>query len=206
MIFITPSHKPDILEKNLLKSKIKHKLIIKKGYTNVCKAYNDVKVKGIRVYLHHDVFLPDDFEANLLKAIKEIESIDHNWGVLGVAGAVPTLDGKKTYGNLLDRGNQWGDPKELPHEVQTLDELILIIKDPDLKFDENIPSNHFYGADICIQANLKGKKNYAINAYLHHNSGLQVGERPAEFYQARDYMITKYKMQFPIATTCTKIC
>jgi len=204
MIFITPSHNPEILQKNLLKSKIfkKYKLIIQRGYTNISKAYNDVKTRDkIRIYIHHDVFLPDDFETNLLKSLNDIEKIDPNWGVLGVAGVKTAPLGKEIYGNISDRGKQWGKPDNLPHEVDTLDELMLIIKNRDLKFDENIPTTHFYGADICIQAKQKGMNNYAINAYCHHNSGL--GEKPKEFYIAKDYMTKKWKNLLPIATTCT---
>jgi len=204
MIFITASHKPEILEANLLKSKIfkKYKLIVQKNYSNVPKAYNEAEGGDITVYVHHDVFLPDDFEDNLLSSIAEIEKKDKNWGVLGVAG-VELKERRVIYGNIDDRGVQWGDPKELPHEVDTLDELILIVKNK-FVFDEKL-GNHFYGADICLQAKELGMKSYAINAYLHHNSGLLRGERPDDFWEARDYMKEKYKHILPIATTCTII-
>jgi len=204
--FICPSNDKWVLRNNLLRSKIleSYPLKVQRDYTNISKAYNDFKSDSeIRVYLHHDVFLPDDFEENLLKGIEKIEETDPNWGVIGVAGVRSVGDGKEIYGYISDRGKKWGKPDNLPHEVDTLDELLLIVKDKKLKFDENIPSTHFYGADICLQAQEMGKKNYAINAYCEHNSSL--GEKPAGFYAARDYIMIKYKNKRPIATTCTII-
>lgn len=203
IIFVTASHKQEILNKFLRKSKIfdNKKLIVKKGYTNVSKAYNDAKViADIVVYVHHDVFLPDDFESNLIKSLDVMEGIDPNWGVLGVAGVNATKDGKDFFGCLKDREIEYKSD-DLPVAVQTLDELILITHG-DFKFDEKIPSNHFYGADICLQANKQGRKNYVINCFLIHNSSLRQGERPADFILAKKYFANKYKDQFPIATTC----
>lgn len=211
IVYITASHKPEVLEQNLLKSKVleKSELIVQKGYTNISKAYNEADTDAdIRVYLHHDVWLPDDFEKDIVNSINEVERIDPNWGVLGVAGVVLTKAGLKRYGFLSDRGVRTGSPENLPHEVDTLDELMLIIKDKDLRFDEKIPSAHFYGADICMRSKLHGKKNYVINAFCHHNSELpkiQEKDLPKDFDVAKDYIRKKYKNALPIATTCTII-
>lgn len=208
--FVTPSHNPEILENNLLKSKIlrKYKLAVQTNYTNISKAYNEADVNGdIIIYVHHDVYLPPSFERKLLNSLTEIERIDPNWGVLGLAGAVMSHNEKRVYGYLLNRGRRLGSPKGLPREVDTLDELMLITRG-DLKFDENIPSTHFYGADICLQARLQGRKCYVINAYCHHNhnySGLVNGERTEGFLLAQEYIKKKYAKLLPIPTTCTII-
>ena len=108
--FITASHNSHVLEKNLLVSRIfgKYGLTVQTGYTNICKAYNDAKVvlADIRVYVHHDVLLPESFETQMLTSIRKVEQIDSNWGVLGVAGV--RLEGRrrKTYGYLEDRGRR----------------------------------------------------------------------------------------------------
>ena len=205
--FVTASHVEDILQNNLLKSPIfKNKQpIIKRGYTNVPKAYNDANIKGlINVFIHHDVFLPDTFYLKLYASIEEINKVDPNWGVLGVAGVQRNGNKKDIYGNILDRGIQWGGPELVPHEVDTLDELLLITKG-DFVFDENLPSNHFYGGDICLQAKKQGRKNYAIQAYCHHNSLLPQGGRPDNFMECQEYFRKKWIDELPIFTTCANI-
>lgn len=204
--FITASHKEEVLKENLLKSKIfeKYNLIVQKGYTNICKAYNEADSSAdIKVYIHHDVYLPESFESDLISGINEIEKFDKNWGVIGVAGAI-WKNKRFCLGYLSDRGDKWGNSKGLPSEVDTIDELMLITKG-DFIFDENIKSNHFFGADVCLQAKKQGRKNYVINAYCEHNSGLQRGSLPYEFWREREYIKEKYHYLLPIATTCTLI-
>jgi hypothetical protein len=212
--FVSASHREEVLKKYLLRSVIFKKipLIVMDGYINVSKAYNVATRENkadIYIYIHHDVYLPQTFEVELNKAITELNITDSSWGVLGVAGMVPDLTQNKKYGfgNLLDRGLEWGKivkcGDKFPFQVQTLDELILITKG-DFIFDENLP-NHFYGADICMQAIKQGRKNYAINTYVHHNSELKHGERPSNFFDSEKYFREKYKDMLPIATTCAFI-
>jgi hypothetical protein len=207
--FVTPSHSPEILEKNLLKSIIfeKYKLTVQSNYPNISKAYNEAKTDAdIVIYVHHDVYMPPSFEKSLLASLRRIEKIDPNWGVLGIAGTVITKKGKYIYGHLLDRGNRLGNPKELPREVETLDEVMLITRG-DIKFDEDIPSVHFYGADICLQARLQGRKSYAIEAYCHHNTARIPGvvHQDDGYLIAREYIRKKYEHLLPIPTTTTII-
>ena len=202
--FVCASHNENILEDNLLKSSIfKHrKLTVLRGFDNVAKAYNSHKpTSSVVVYVHHDVFLPDNFENSLLAAVFQLHTIDKNWGALGSAGVKLEKSVKKNYGYISDRGNIWGSENGLPKEVQTLDELILITKG-DLIFDENLPQD-FYGADLCMQNQMRGRKNYAIKAFCHHNSGRAVGGRTDEFYKAQDYFENKWKDHKPIVTTCS---
>lgn len=205
--FVCATNNSIVLEKNLKRSvlfKQKH-LILQEGYSNVPKAYNKAmkETKGkIICFLHQDVFLPNDWENNLLLSLKKLEKIDKDWGVLGVAGVIPNnYNGKQYVGHLLDRGSEWGSYAGLPMKVQTLDELLLIIKnDNSLKFDENIPTNHLYGADICMQAQAIGKNCYSINAYCHHNSATQT--LPENFHPAAEYFYKKWSSSLPIFTTC----
>ena len=178
--------------------------IIQHGYTNVPLAYNNAIFKCTKEYiclLHQDVFLPEGWYDKILSQIK---LIPEDWGVLGCAG-VRLVNGEKQFiGSIKDRGCEWGSPEGLPVEVDTLDELLLIIKnDGRLWFDKGC-GNHFYGADLCMQAKIHGKKSYAINNYVHHNS-IHGCEVPQEFWDSRDYIKSKYGPlgMLPIPTTCT---
>ncbi len=177
--------------------------IIKRGYTNVPQAYNDAIPEcksDLICFLHQDVFLPEvDWEKQVRKQIAKIKG---DWGVVGVAGAA-MIDGAKQYlGHVRDRGGEWGTSKGLPVKVDTLDELLLIVKnDGRTWFDPGV-GNHFYGADICTQARITGRDNWAIEAYCHHNS-IHGCDLPPDFWVSCKYMKAKYLRHLPIATTCT---
>lgn len=206
--FVTASHKEEVLAKNLLQSKgiMNQSLQVMRDYNNISLAYNHAKPPvykdHIVVYVHHDVFMPSTFLGNLNAALKKMERIDRNWGVLGVAGVSLVNNQKVFRGYLRDRGKIIGSREGLPAEVDTLDELLLITRG-DFVFDENIPGTHFYGADICMQAKLQGRRNYVISAYVEHNSSLAFGTRPADFEPCKEYFRNKYIDHLPIATTCT---
>ncbi len=205
--FVTASHDENVLNENLKRSRIfnsHYKLSEIMFFDNVCKAYNShTPTCDTVVYVHHDVFLPDDFEFNLRLFLKWINRRDMNWGVIGVAG-VKNMNGEKVnVGRILDRGKEWGKAMITPIEVDTLDELLLITHG-DFKFDEQL-KNDFYGADICMQAKIQGRKNYVIPAFCHHNSSRPVGGRTEDFYASEKIFREKYTDHLPIYTTCSKL-
>jgi hypothetical protein len=205
--FIVATNNDELLQKNLLRSKVirdkKYPVIIQRGYRNIGKAYNDGMAKTNAenlICLHQDVFLPDDWEDLALASIRNMKT--SNWGVLGVAGA--KLVGRRgvCVCHLLDRGTEYRSPENLPTRVDTLDELLLMIRnDRKLLFDEQIPTAHFYGADICLQASGQGFGSFVVNAYCHHNSIGSNADTP-EFRMAQQYMQRKWKHQLPFITTC----
>lgn len=200
--FVVASHNEEILKSNVIRSFVYRDAVftIVRGFNNIPQAYNSVQTRkgNIVVYCHHDIFFPPTFFDQLKYAIATVPG---DWGVLGVAG-VKLLDGKKqNRGHISDRGNVWGSEINLPSLVQTLDEMLLITRG-DILFDEQFDL-HFYGADICMQANLQGRECYAINAYCEHNSGLPVGHRSQSFKDCEAKFRAKYIDHLPIVTTCT---
>lgn len=202
--FVCGSNNEKVLRNNLLRSPItnhpKVNVHLFHDPDNLPKVYNMLPLTGIVCYIHQDVYLPRDWEADLDRAVIDLPT---DWGVLGVAGVrLNDCDGSRTpYGFIMDRGTRWGNPHRLPAEVDTLDEMLLITRG-DLKFDERFPFD-FYGADICLQARAQGRKCYAIRAFCEHNSTRKVGERTEAFYKAEELFREKWKDQLPIATTCT---
>src|SRR5690606_40212151 len=130
---------------------------------------------------------PDTFESQLLIALHNLSQMDPDWGVAGAVGVNDYGRGKFFVGHVNDRGTEIGSYSEYPRVVETLDELMLITRG-DFKFDENIPSNHFYGADICLQARRQGRRCYAIEAYCDHYSATSQGKLPDDFWVAAEYM------------------
>lgn len=203
--FIVATHDDNIFKENIVRSNVYANFLFHKqvGFTNVPEAYNDAS-KKIRkdhyaIYCHHDIYFPTVFEFQLTLGLKYLENIGLDWGVIGVAG-VRLEDGvKKNYGHINDRGRVWGDSRQLPARVQTLDEMLLITKG-DLIFDPQFEQD-FYGADICMQANRQGRDCYAINAFCHHNSGREIGGRTESFYKSEALFREKWKHKLPIVTT-----
>lgn len=188
---------------------VERKLTILTGYTNVMKGYNYAITNSnsdVLVFIHHDVYLPAFFEEGLLSTIEELEQVDSNWGVLGCVGARNVDPFPKVVGWVRDRGfDRMSDLADHTPEVDTIDELLIVVKrDSGLTFDENIPSCHLYGADICLKSKELGKKCYVSRSlYCHHNSprGYTL---PAEFAHAYDYIKEKWKQYIPFRTTCAE--
>jgi Glycosyltransferase like family len=206
---ICSANNETLLRDNLLRSPIvtRHELIVKQNYRNVAAAYNQAQRQAegdYLIFVHQDVYLPESFEKDLLTTLTRLQAgykygIAVDWGVLGVAGKL----GDRYLGHLLDRGNPWGSPQGLPAEVQTLDELLLILKRDTFQFDEGLPNHHLFGADICMQAREAGKWVLAIDAYCEHNSTLR--GHPAGIELGMEYMRKKWQHRLPIHTTCVTI-
>jgi len=205
---VIASHKPEILRQNLYPSKLYKEtdaqdISIMRNYTNIPKAYNAAKRGSkLTIFMHHDVYLPDEFSDQVQAAIDEIPN---DWGVLGVAGATSSGKTRHLFGHVLDRGTVWGKPFDKPLMVQTLDELILIVNSElsMIKFDEQFEQD-FYGADICTQALELGFRNYVIPAFCHHNSERVVGsKKPPTFYESEKKFKLKWKYRLPLSTTCS---
>lgn len=207
MNFIIAVNDDKLLNQNFYHILPDNNFILQKGYDNIPEAYNDAILRCDQEYiclLHQDVYLPLFWIDKVKDQILNLH--DKDWGVLGVAGVeLRNNNTEKLYlGHIQDRGCEWGTAKGLPVKVDTLDELLLIIKnDGRLQFDKGV-GNHFYGADICMQARLQDRKCYAINAYCHHNS-IHGGELNTDFWESCNYMKKKYDGMLPIGTTCTVV-
>jgi len=120
------------------------------------------------VFCHQDVWMPEGWLDRSLSQMALIERTDPRWGVAGVMGV--GFDGAFA-GHVKDphTNRPFG---RLPRKVQSLDEVCLMIRRTSgLRFDENLGGYHFYGADLCLQARMKGMECYAVDAPVGHLSG-----------------------------------
>jgi hypothetical protein len=98
-----------------------------------------------------------------------------------------------------------GNPIEKPEPVETLDEIVLILrKSTGLRFDPAFPHYHMYGADICMAARRAGLGAFAIPAFCVHNTH-QLLELPREFYECYRFFKTKWSAYLPIAASCMSV-
>lgn len=197
-----------VLSNNLLNSPNldKHDLRIVWNADSVCAAYNSEVSKSntweILIFVHQDVFLPEPFFDQLDLSVESLSDVE--WGVLGVAGRTSL----GTYSlNVLDRGGLLRTADTRPTEVQTLDELLLVVMrssfDDGLLFDQRIPHHHLFGTDLCLQSTAMGKKNFVVDAFCHHNSSLKF--LPANYAESEDYIRKKWYREPSIYSTCGEI-
>ena len=184
----------------------RHQVLEQRGFKSAAAAYNDAIARSVNdliVFAHQDVVFPGTWLADLNRALDLLQHTDPEWGVLGCYGE--TLDDNgRGYVYSPGRGIL-GKPLNKPALVQTLDEIVLIIrKSSGLKFDPDLPHFHFYGADICMAAADRGMKSYAISALCIHNSQQNL-VLPEEFYQGYKHIKRRWGKFLPIQTTCARI-
>jgi len=199
-----------VLRENFLASPLaglkQVQILLQRDFRSAAAAYNDAIDKSendLIVFAHQDIYFPAGWIEQLCDAVALLEKQDPNWGVLGCYGI--THDGQ--YRGHLCSSTQGihGTAFDQPLPVQTLDEIVLIIrKSSGLRFDESLPSFHFYGADLCLEASKLGKQNYAICAPCIHNTR-QGFVLPAVFYECYSYMRRKWLRALPVQTTCIRI-
>jgi hypothetical protein len=211
LTFASAINDRELFASNFLASPIfagshQHQIIVQSGFPSAAKAYNDAIDRSeneIIVFAHQDMVFPASWPADLERALNHLGRTDPDWGVLGCFGETADAQG---CGHVYMPGlGIVGSPSEHPQPVQTLDEIVLIIKKSSgLRFDPNLPHFHFYGADICLRANGLGRKSYAISAFCLHNTQFNL-VLPREFYACYRHIKREWRAQLPIQTTCVRV-
>ena len=184
-----------------------HDFQVMRGFACAGAAYNG----GIRqsagdvlVFAHQDVYLPPEWDCQLAAAISHLSQTDPNWAVLGVFGI--TRD-SRPQGHIYCTGLQkvLGQSFSQPVPCTALDEVVLVLRrSAGVAFDEQLPGFHFYGTDICLEAQQRGLNSYIIPAFcIHNTAGMKF--LPWAFWQSYLYMRRKWWRQLPIKTPCIKI-
>ena len=183
-----------------------HQILVQENFDCAAKAYNDAIERSsndLIVFCHQDIFLPETWLSELDQALDHLQAEDPGWGVLGCYGVTINQTG---HGHIYSSGlGTMGKPFERPAPVQTLDEIVLILrKSSGLRFDERLPNFHLYGTDICLRAAAVGMKSYAISAFCVHNTHQSL-ILPKEFYDCCRHIKRVWKNNLPIQTTCIRI-
>ena len=201
----------EVLEGNFLASPCLrgshgHQVLVQRDYISAARAYNDAIDRAendIMVFAHQDMIFPEPWLLQLRRALDQLRAADPKWGVLGCYG-MPRYGPGRGYIYSPGRG-VLGGPFDAPALVQTLDEIVLIFrKSSGLRFDDHLPHFHLYGTDICLRAEERGMKSYAIPAFCVHNAHHYV-VLPKEFYECCRHIRRVWKAHLPIQTTCLRI-
>jgi len=161
------------------------------------------EAKGRYIILcHQDILLKDHGIADLQLRISEMDQIDPNWGAIGNAGSINI---KYRSVHIIQTSGKSNTEQYLPMRVQTLDENFIVVKNSaNLALSANLGGFHFYGADICIVADVLGYNSYVVDFMLIHKSEGNDDER---YYELKRKMIQKYRHAFRsrfMGTTVTR--
>ena len=158
----------------------------------------------ILVFAHQDVYLPPEWDSQLAASVSGFSQSDPNWAVLGVFGITREL---KPHGCMFctTLRRVLGRSFSQPVPCTSLDEVVLVLRSSaGLVFDEQLPGFHFYGTDICLEAQQRGLNSYIIPAFCVHNAqGLKF--LPWAFWQGYLYMRRKWWRELPIRTPCITV-
>jgi hypothetical protein len=206
--FVAAVNNKSVFESNFLASPClsgphSHQILIQEGFASASTAYNDAidrSTNDLIVFAHQDMIFPESWLLDLQRALDSVQQTDPQWGVLGCYGETLHDNGR---GYIYSGGlGIMGKPLDRPAPVQTLDEIVLILrKSSGLRFDPDLPHFHFYGADICMAAAARGLKSYAISAFCIHNTQQNL-ILPKEFYESYRHVKRRWKNSLPIRTTC----
>lgn len=209
--FVVSVNDMGILENNFLASPCFrlphfHQILLQRGFSSAAGAYNDAidrSENDLIVFAHQDILFLETWLDDLQRALDYLDEADPNWGVLGCMGG--TADGGSR-GLVYSHGlGMIGRPLAQPAPVQTLDEIVLVIrKSSGLRFDTRLRHFHFYGAEICLSAAKVGMKSYVIPSFCIHNTQLNL-ILPREFYRSYWELKRIWKEFLPIQTTCIRM-
>lgn len=127
------------------------------------------EAKGDCVILcHQDVRIVDDGRNELEARLAALEALDPMWAVAGNAGGI--APGRLAI-RITDPHGANRHVGKLPARVASLDENFMVVKrSARLSFSRDLSGFHFYGADLCLVADMLGHSAYVIDFHLEHLS------------------------------------
>lgn len=150
------------------------------------------------IFCHEDIELVDNGYAELVARIEALEASDPQWLVAGVAGSPWRPLNHSATAQALHISDVFGTDRRLgqvPARVESLDECFIVMRrlKPVLN-SYDLSGFHYYGADLCLQAELLGGRSYAIDFHLLHKGRARADET---FERIRNQFRQKYRRYFP---------
>lgn len=150
------------------------------------------------IFCHDDVELIDQGYAALLDCLAELDRRDPGWLLAGVAGGIWRSASHEKPQIALRISDRYGANRRkgtVPGRVETLDECFIVMRRARPVISSyDLSGFHFYGPDLCLQAELLGGSAYAMDFHLRHFGN---GARGPSFRASRRAFAEKYRRYFP---------
>ncbi len=150
------------------------------------------------IFCHDDIELLEAGHAELLAALAALDRTDPDWLLAGVAGGRYRPRSHHRRFLRLRISDPYGEDRVLgsvPGRAETLDEcFILMRRSRPVIGSYDLDGFHFYGPDLCLQAELLGGSVHVIDFHLRHHGG---GTKDASYWAAREKFVRKYAPIFP---------
>lgn len=153
------------------------------------------------ILCHQDVRLLTDTRDTLLSRLAALDLHDPLWALAGNAGGVSpgTLALRITDPHGADQR-----VGHFPARVMSLDENFIVVRrDARIGFSADLSGFHFYGADICLNADIMGYSAYVIDFHLVH---LSAGKKNGAFDEMEQRFRAKWSRALSprwMQTTCS---
>lgn len=159
------------------------------------------------IFCHDDVELLHDGFDDLCQRITALQDLDPGWMVAGMAGGIyrqqMTPTGRRKVASRVS--DRWGAGRKVgrpfPRRVESLDEMFLLmprVRAPQASVD--LSGFHFFGTDLCLQAELAGGGAYVIDFHLFHHG---TGHKGPDYWEQKARIEAKYRPYFPGRTVVT---
>ncbi len=153
------------------------------------------------ILCHQDVRLISDGIEKLDRCLADLDARDSVWALAGNAGGLaPGILAHRIsdpHGADRNSGN-------LPQKVMSLDENFIVLKrGARIGCSADLEGFHFYGPDLCLNADVAGHTAWVIDFHLLHLSG---GNKNDDFYRAEEAFRAKWSHALRprwMQTTCT---
>lgn len=150
------------------------------------------------VFCHDDVELLVAGHAQLLAALADLDRTQPDWLLAGVAGGRYRPEKHHRRFLRMHISDPWGEDRlmgTVPGRVETLDECFIVMRrSRPVIGSYDLDGLHFYGPDLCLQAELLGGSAHVIDFHLRHYGR---GTKDQSFQNARDRFVRKYAPLFP---------
>lgn len=158
----------------------------------------------IVVFAHHDVYLPQGWDALLVHRLNSLTARHPDWAVAGAFGVgVDDRHFGPVWTSSL--GQIVGRVPLHPEPVQSFDEMLLVLRRASgIRFDRAQPGWHMYGTDIVQTARANRRGAYALGLPCIHNDRFHAMLGP-DFNESYRWMQAKWRQTLPIRTPLTKI-
>ena len=159
---------------------------------------------GRRIILcHQDVRLLTDTRDDLDVRLGELDRLDARWALAGNAGGVGP--GELAI-RITDPHGANQNIGSLPARVASLDENFIVVRrEARVGFSADLSGFHFYGADICLNADVAGYAAYVIDFHLAH---LSAGSKNQAFADMEVAFRAKWERALGarwVQTTCSLV-